>query len=293
MSASQKPKDVKQGKIPDKYCGQRLDRALEWILPSWSLRQRRSLWKVTRVWVEGIARSKGYKVQTGQEVYFVLPRSNAIETAFPFLSWPDLRIVAEHNGFAALYKPAGLHCQALDRGKDETLEDALPFLFVNRPVTMLNRLDKATSGLVLLALDTGTKKQFYQFQQSGKVSKYYWALVCGELREEMTCKWKIESSKRRKVRVNKEENNSYLRWTKVKPMKKLDNNLTLVQAEILKGQRHQIRAHLSFAGFPIVGDTLYGQAAENDSLLFLHHYQVLMPLFSAKAQPDWPGISFA
>lgn len=85
---------------------------------------------------------------------------------------------------------------------------------------------------------------------------------------------------------------------------------TLVLARIAKGARHQIRVHLAQAGYPIVGDTLYGpvgaektqepmrsdsdhtttveQEAESSELLFLHHAHISLPGFNASLQPDWP-----
>lgn len=282
---------IRKGAIPVRYSGQRLDFTLEWLLPGWSLRKRRTLWDSQEVFVDGKPRSKGYKVKSGQWVVLSLTE-DAKEQDFPFALWPELKVVTEHEKIAALYKPAGLHCQAQGSKKAATLEGALEHMFAGQEIFLLNRLDQATSGLVLVALDKKSEERYYRLQQEGEVLKSYWALVSGKLREDITCTWKIASAKRRRVRVVKSENHCHLRWTRVRPLRWFGDYRTLVQAQILKGQRHQIRAHLAFAGFPIVGDTLYGPAVQEEDLLFLHHYQVSMPGFAAQAQPSWPGFSW-
>ena len=281
-----------QGRVPSELSGQRLDVALKWLLPAWSLRKRRTIWEMTRVFVDNKPRNKGYKVKTGQWVSLDLARNDSERQAYLSSFWPEVRIIAESDGLAAVYKPAGLHCQELAYGGYETLEAALADMFPAKVPVMLNRLDKATSGLVLVGLDNSARSNYSRLQQGGKVVKSYWVLVQGKLQEEKVLKWQIDSVKRRKVRVSGREDQSYLRWTRVHPVKLVERDKTLVRAQILKGQRHQIRAHLAFAGFPIVGDALYGQASEADELMFLHHYQVSMPGFSVKAQPDWPGFDF-
>jgi hypothetical protein len=73
----------------------------------------------------------------------------------------------------------------------------------------------------------------------------------------------------------------------------LTGPFSLLELTILRGARHQIRAHLADAGFPIVGDSLYGlESSDRAERMFLHHFEITLPGFEARWMPDWDLIPF-
>jgi 23S rRNA pseudouridine1911/1915/1917 synthase len=233
--------------------------------------------------LDGRPAAPGTRVRSGMNVR-VLFREEGEKNPCPESLCETLRVVAREEGLAAVAKPAGIHSA---RGRSgESVEDCLPFLFPGLEPVLLNRLDAMTSGLVLAALSREAEERYLTAQEQGAVRKIYLALVRGELAEEMSVTNRIDSAKRRRVRFLPDENPDVRRHTLVFPIRVLAGR-TLVRAEIVKGQRHQIRAHLAGTGFPIVGDPLYG-SGEGDTM-FLHHSRIELAGFAAECVPAWLG----
>jgi 23S rRNA pseudouridine1911/1915/1917 synthase len=123
-------------------------------------------------------------------------------------------------------------------------------------------------------------------QDAGETAKTYLALVHGRMETETCVRWALNSAKRKKVRTLAHIDPDPLRWTTVRPLACSEQHqVSLVQAEISKGRRHQIRAHAAAMGHPVVGDTLYGSDFQGQ--MYLHHWQIRFPGFEARAVPDW------
>ncbi len=291
--------------VTPEYNDSRLDRALVLCMPESSLRARRRAWgqgdMVREVLVDGRPRSISYKVRTGQRITIrVLPMdSTALEDRFK--QWPGLRIAARSEatpetttetmpesttgGMTALCKPAGLPSEALAGGGD-SLQTFLPLLGLPLPARLVTRLDNSATGLVLAALSQETQERFRALEAAGKVTKRYLALVRGQVAEPCTARFRLDTANRKQVRVLENEDSDPVRWSEVTPLKYDEvKNETLVGVVIKKGARHQIRAHLSRLGHPIVGDVLYGKGEEGP--LHLHCESVEMEGFSATCAPEW------
>lgn len=272
--------------IPSVLAGKRLDKALLFFYPKTSLRERRRWIENGLVRLGGQAVYVGLKVRAGQEFEILANEDeicglNCNQSVVRSDDLSGVRIVAEQNGLVALYKPPGVHSQ---KGKEVSVEDILPKL-ISEKAFLLNRLDFLTSGIVLATLSEKVRREYLEAQQRGKLQKIYLAVVLGRVGQEFVCTQAIDSRKRQKVRVLTKDA-PIIRHTAVRPLQILGDT-TLVEAQIAKGCRHQIRSHLSAAGFPIVGDPLYGkkdvvffaendlavQAAstENTERLYLHH----------------------
>lgn len=265
--------------------GSRLDNALELIFPSASLRERRRVWENYAVIVDGKARPKGFRVREGQQV--ILCALDAKPDAGGISRVPEgLRVVAQNTGYmAALFKPAGLHSQAIAGRKTQSIEAYLPVFWPNHYAKLVNRLDQLTSGLVLVALSPEAEEAYRYSEDAAQVRKTYLAVVDGILEQEVVVQKKLDMARRRKVRILDEIDPSPVRRTVIKPLGQVAERQTLVMAEIQKGARHQIRAHCASLGYPIVGDPLYGRGGEVG--LYLHHYRLSMPEFQAQADPQW------
>lgn len=252
----------------------RLDNVLARHL-GYGLRRCRLLIQEGRVLVDGRPCAKGVLVHPGQQISVTIPVGDGPVCA-------DVRLVARSERFAALSKPGGLHTVA---GRGEAcLEACLPGLGLDGWV-LLNRLDCLTSGLVLSAADAEGAGAYKSWQEAGLVCKWYLALARGRV-ERLEARGRILDDKRRVVRVTADEDEP-LRWTLARAVCQSDDN-TLLLVRIFKGRRHQIRAHLAHAGHPLVGDQVYG--AGEPGGLFLHHWRLDMPGFSASLLPDWPGV---
>ncbi|MHD0317671.1 RluA family pseudouridine synthase [uncultured Fusobacterium sp.] len=134
-----------------------------------------------------------------------------------------------------------------------------------------NRLDMNTSGLIIVA-----KNSFAQsfLQEKGIVNKFYKAIVKGIVeKDEFLIDRPIgkigDDLRRREISV---ENGGQEAQTKIKVIKRF-KDLTLIEAELLTGRTHQIRAHMALEGYPLLGDELYGGEDKRAKRQMLHSYK--------------------
>lgn len=254
----------------------RLDKVLSAHL-GLGLRQVRLLLQQGHILVDGCVAPKGMAVQAGQQINVHLPDTESRDLS------GKTYVVHQENGFAAIMKPGGMHTV---RGKGEPcLESSLERLGLDGWM-LVNRLDFLTSGLVLAVCSEEKRKQYQKWQNLGAVQKWYLALARGRVAEDFSVRKRILDKKRRMVRVLDEEDDP-ARWTFVRPLQMVGND-TAVLVRILKGRRHQIRAHLAHAGHPLIGDPLYGHG--ETGRLYLHHWRVELPAYTAQEWPEWTDI---
>lgn len=260
--------------LPSNHPPLRLDKALAQEM-GLGLRRCRDLIDQGLVMVDGRPWRKGDLVGPGQRIVVdVLPGPVAP-------ACPEVVIVTRDGRFAALHKPGGLHTVA---GKGPCLEALLPALGLEG-WRLVNRLDGLTSGLVLAVRRAEDEALYTAWQDQGLVAKWYLALVHGRCHA-MVLRGRILDTKRTVVRVTADDD-VHVRWTHAFPVRTVGPD-TLVLVRIFKGRRHQIRAHLSHAGHPILGDPVHGLAEEGG--LFLHHWRLDMPEFSASTPPPWADV---
>lgn len=263
--------------------GARLDAAIEVLVPGESLRFRRRLWDRYDILVNGYPRAKAYQVHVGQKLSLRLKETE--QERSPMQNIPaGVRVVAQSTGvMAGLYKPSCVHSQAIAGKIEPSMESAIPAFWPNRFAELLNRLDYLTSGVVLVALCEESREQFREDEKAGAVRKHYFAVLHGELEEELVLRRKLDMAKRKKVRVLREDDEDEVRTTVVTPVEVRDGK-TLAHVEICRGARHQIRAHCADAGYPLCGDPLYGEG-DGDELM-LHHFLIQFRDFQAFALPQ-------
>lgn len=136
-----------------------------------------------------------------------------------------------------------------------------------------NRLDMNTSGIIIV-----TKNAYAQsyLQEKGTVNKFYQAIVLGVVeKDEFLIDRPIGKigDELRRVELQPEDGGQTAQ-TKIKVLKRFpDKNLTLIEAELLTGRTHQIRAHMALEGYPLLGDELYGGADKRANRQMLHSYK--------------------
>lgn len=282
-----------------------------------SLRSARRLTERGAVLVDGAARPGAYKLRAGQEVRIEPLGDDAPESPMS----QGARLLKSDGGFAAFFKPSGLHTVELSGGGGQSLEAMLAHLYPDGPVRLVNRLDQDTSGIVLGALDETSARRFRALEDLGAVDKRYLAVVAGKLMKPVLLTWALDMADRTTVKVLEMETPDSLRFTSVRPLAHrittpddasgsslgacgdaaghvsgapcpagtgscVEPSLTLVEVRIAKGARHQIRAHLARAGFPILGDSRYGGPEWPG--LRLHHWKSTFAGFDVLTLPQWP-----
>lgn len=142
---------------------------------------------------------------------------------------------------------------------------------------IVHRLDKDTSGLVLVAKNTDSFKNLQTQFKQGKVKKAYRALVVGDIPLSGTINVPIKrmSRPRTKYGVSPQGKKSVTSYKVIDKLKKDISFYSYLEVYPLTGRTHQIRVHLSYLGYPIVGDSLYGYDTEIKPGRMLLHAQTI------------------
>lgn len=125
---------------------------------------------------------------------------------------------------------------------------------------IVNRLDKGTSGLVVVALNYSTWLELKKKFKDRKVNKQYWALVAGEVVKEGKIQMPIgrKNGSFGKFGVNEEGKSAWTEFRRIGLYKLNNKKYSLVEIDLKTGRTHQIRVHFSFLRWPLVGDRMYG-----------------------------------
>lgn len=198
-----------------------------------------------------------------------------------------LEIIYEDNDIIVVNKPKGLVVHPANGNPDGTLVNAIMNICKDslsgiggelRP-GIVHRLDKDTSGLIIIAKNDKAHIELSRQIKDHEVQKTYLALVRGVVKEEeATINMPISRSTkdRKKMAVSKDGRNAI---THFKVLERF-NGYTLLQVKIETGRTHQIRVHMSHIGYPVVGDFVYsngknpfgveGQMLHSSNLIFKH-----------------------
>ncbi len=172
-------------------------------------------------------------------------------------------------------KPAGLAVHG-GSGVSLGLIEALRVLYPEeRNLELVHRLDRDTSGCIMVARHRGFLRRLQKLMQQGGVEKRYWLLCQGfkgsERRMEAPL-LKITQGNERVVRVSREGKASVTDFTLIERF----GDAALVEARLGTGRTHQIRVHSQFGGFPILGDDKYGSRKGDARLEALGHRRLCL-----------------
>lgn len=217
-----------------------------------------------------------------------------------------LEIVYEDEWLLALNKPPFMPTHPSAGHQGDTLANAVAFYFEQKGIPFVfravNRLDRDTSGIVLLSKDKHTAAKLAAEMEVGLIRKSYLALLCGAFPSEASLPPADDSQMsdlspergRIYTYLRRKAGSKMLRETFWNPCEGAvpaitdyevlagttsgDRPLTLVRAYPQTGRTHQLRVHFAFCGHPILGDTLYGtadecidrQALHAETLSFIH-----------------------
>jgi 23S rRNA pseudouridine955/2504/2580 synthase len=233
-----------------------------------------------------------YRIQEGDEVRLPPVRIDAAdEPSRPSTSLTDLvarSIVFQDKHLLVLDKPPGVAVHGgsgMSFGVIECLRASRP----RETLELVHRLDRETSGCLLIARDRTTLTALHALIRDGGMHKTYMALVAGSWqlgtkRIDAPLATNTRQHGERHVRVAAAGKDSVSIF---KPLQFFGPLATLMEVDIPTGRTHQIRVHASFAGHPLLGDDKYGDRARNAELkqqglqrTFLHAQSIAF---------DWPG----
>ncbi len=207
----------------------------------------------------------------------VLIKEKEKETGIKPMDIP-IKVAYEDKNVLLIDKDPYIIVHPTQKKVDKTLANGVVnyFLKTTRKIMVprfFNRLDMNTSGLIIVA-----KNSYAQsfLQEKGTVNKFYKAIVKGIVeKDEFLIDRPIgkvgDELRRRELTV---EEGGQEAQTKIKVVKRFEEeNLTLIEAELLTGRTHQIRAHMALEGYPLLGDELYGGEDKRAKRQMLHSYK--------------------
>lgn len=244
--------------IPTHLSGMRLDQALAELLPRYS-RSRLQTWIVDgSITVDGQAATPKSKVWGGESVQ-VQPTAHPSETAAQAEAIA-LEIVFEDDALLVINKPAGLVVHPGSGNWTGTLLNALlhhapQFQTVPR-AGIVHRLDKETSGLLVVAKTLEAHTDLVRQLQARTVKRHYLALVEGNVAHDGKVEVPIgrHPTARTKMAVVSRGKPAVTHYSVLQRFARH----TLIECRLETGRTHQIRVHMQSIGYPLVGDPTYG-----------------------------------
>src|SRR6202790_5153434 len=242
--------------------GRRLDLFLAERIPGLSRTRIQELVRQGNVRVDGKMARASHRVAAGERIEVeILPRP-PLEAAPEDLPIDFLLV---DDDFVIVNKPAGMVVHAGAGHARGTLVNALLHRLGKLSGTggalrpgIVHRLDKETSGAMVVARNDRAHEHLGEQFRSRNVRKIYLALVHGKMpRDSGTITLPISRDPRRRTRMTARATKGRHARTDWRVVARLDG-CTLVEAVLHTGRTHQIRAHFSATGHPVVGDTLYG-----------------------------------
>ena len=257
--------------------GKRLDSLLHERLPEFSRSRLQSWIRDGRVLVDGAA-AKASGLVRGTETVSVEPAE-----------LPPIRATAEEIPLTVLYedescividKPAGMVVHAGAGTHSGTLVNALLHRFTAlssiggelRP-GIVHRLDRFTSGVLLVAKNDAAHRDLQTQFSSRQVQKTYLALVEGTLRGSGRIEKPIARDPKNRVRMTARMSTGRPSLTNWEALEILER-FTFLKIDLGTGRTHQIRAHMSAIGHPVAGDKLYGAKPSEWNRYFLHAHRL-------------------
>jgi 23S rRNA pseudouridine955/2504/2580 synthase len=238
-----------------------------------------------------------YRIQQGDEVRLPPVRIDAVETdgrvaprqpSSSLLELIERAVIFQDKHLLAIDKPAGVAVHGgsgMSFGVIEALRASRP----RETLELVHRLDRDTSGCLLVARDRSTLTALHALIRNGGMHKTYLALVAGS--------WQLGTKRvdaplatdnrqhgERHVRVAAAGKDSVSIF---KPVQFFGPLATLMEVDIPTGRTHQIRVHASFAGHPLLGDDKYGDRERNAELK--RHGLKRMFLHAQSVAFEWPG----
>lgn len=250
-----------EGVVPPARDGERLD-VFAAQLAGITRSRAGALIREGRVCADGAPQAKaGFRLKAGAVVRVEIPPAKPTSVEAEDI---DLRIVYQDDDLAVVYKPSGMVVHPAAGNESGTLVNALLGKLDNlsgiggeiRP-GIVHRIDKDTSGLLLVAKNDMSHLSLSEQIKAHTVRRAYRAIVIGGFRQdEGTVEGPIgrHPTDRKRMAIVPDGREAVTHWTVLEPLR----GATLIEARLTTGRTHQIRVHMASIGHPVLGDPVYG-----------------------------------
>ncbi len=239
--------------------GRRLDSVLRGMWPGLPLGAMMKYFRKGSVRLEGKRCEPKARVSEGQYVWVPWEEPGTVgraETPEGGLRKLPLDIIYSDQYVMVLNKPAGLLSQPDVKGEDSVVTRALGCAVDPAyPPQLVHRLDRNTSGIMVLAMDGPTTRALMECFKARRTDKRYWAIVTGELppRGRIDAPL-LKDAEKKLVRVSPFGERAVTEYKRLTT----SGRFSLAEVHLLTGRTHQIRVHMNHIGHPLLGDVKYG-----------------------------------
>jgi len=189
----------------------------------------------------------------------------------------SVEIIHEDEDVLVINKPQGLSSHPPNPSQHDSLVNALIYMKKDLAIVdpmrpgIVHRLDKDTSGIMVLAKNEFAYNSLVGQFKKREIKKEYRAIVWGQIKQDdISCDLPLKRDAKNRLKMKIGFIDGKVAKTEAKVIKRFKDS-TYVSVKILTGRMHQIRVHLNFLGFPIVGDPKYGKKDNQKSLLLHSH----------------------
>ena len=272
--------------IPPNCAGLRLDTALARMFPEHSRSRLQGWLKDGMIRVDGEHADAKRKIQGGERITCAILPAPTLENAAEDIPLP---IVFEDAALIVIDKPAGLVVHPGNGNATGTLMNALlhhaPELAGVPRAGIVHRLDKETSGLMVVAKTLTAQTDLVRQLQARTVKRHYLALAHGKVSTSGTVDAPLGRHPVQRTKMAVVKQGGKAARTHYFPVEHFDN-CTLVECRLETGRTHQIRVHMANIKHPLVGDPAYGKTKCGNPLLDAFPRQALHAFRLALGHPD-------